>query len=92
MIGRESVLADIRGQLINVIQNGASAMILVTGDSGCGKTRFLEHLSNTEDFSGYRSKINIVFGTGVRESSTIPYHPWRHILEVCCRHGGSTVE
>lgn len=85
MIGRDSILAAVRGQLVNVIRNGASCFVLVTGDSGCGKTRFLQYLSNAEDFAGYKPKTHVFFGSGIRESSTIPYSPWRHVLEVCWR-------
>lgn len=84
MIGRESVLSTVRAQVLNIIHGKLSSLLLVTGDAGYGKTRFIQHLTNDEEFGGYKSRLCMFSGPGVRETSTIPFTPWRIILEVCC--------
>lgn len=82
MVGRESVLSTLRDQLLKVVQHNTSSLLIITGDAGYGKTRFIQHLSKNEEFGGYRSKVHIFSGPGMRESSMIPLAPWRIMLEV----------
>jgi adenylate cyclase len=53
LIGRDAELARVR-EVARLVQDGRSAAVAVRGETGCGKTRFLEVLRHDEALARFR--------------------------------------
>ncbi|MCP4536400.1 MAG: tetratricopeptide repeat protein [Chloroflexi bacterium] len=66
---------------------GEGKLVLVSGESGVGKTRLVEELKVRAEIEGAR----VVWGQCV-ESGGSAYHPWREVLRVLVRYVENTAE
>ena len=75
IIGREQELAYGREAIDQTI-NGEAKVVVVSGDSGLGKTRLAEELVGY----GRHHGMELIVGTCLSYGSTMTYHPWAEVL------------
>jgi DNA-binding SARP family transcriptional activator len=74
-VGRQQELVTVRGALEHA-RSGEGALILLTGEAGAGKTRFVRELAREAAASG----VLVLYGVSDAAVST-PYQPLREWLE-----------
>jgi hypothetical protein len=84
MIGRNVIVEVIRKRAKKLAMLNQSSLIMLSGPPGYGKTRLLHHLSQDEEFAGYRSELHIFRAAGNPEQRPVALTPWRAIIVVRC--------
>ncbi len=79
-VNREAEMATLR-EAWEQAKSGESKLVLVSGESGVGKTRLLEELKVHAGLDGAR----VVRGQCLQNGGNA-YHPWREVLRVLIRH------
>ncbi len=82
-VNRETEMATLQ-EAWEQAKSGESKLVLVSGESGVGKTRLVEELKVHAGLDGAR----VVRGQCL-ESGGSAYHPWREVLRVLIRHRAS---
>jgi hypothetical protein len=83
LIGREDILAIIREQVLHLTQSKAVSLVILTSESGYGKSRLLQYLLEDDNFSGARESVHVFWSSGTMEYCPIPLTPWKSIITVC---------
>ena len=82
MIGRTTILAEIRSSVRSLVQRNTGSLLMIAGDAGHGKSKLLMHLAKSEEFEGFRSEFQIFRASGTPERQPVPLTPWRSVLLV----------
>jgi len=79
-VDREAELADLQA-LWEQAKSDEGQLVLISGESGVGKTRLVTELEVQAELEGAR----VVWGQCI-ESGGSAYHPWREVLRVVVRY------
>lgn len=74
-VGRSQELCVV-DRAIEATRRGRMRVILISGEAGIGKTRFLDEIRRLSDDAGFRALI----GRSPDEAGSPPYWPWTEIL------------
>lgn len=75
LVGRQRELAEARA-MVDTGLAGAGGLLLVSGEAGIGKTRFVEELA-----AGVRPRARVLWGACWADPGTPAYWPWRGVLQ-----------
>jgi len=76
IVGRRAELATLTAQLQVLAAGGASAVVIIEGEAGIGKSRLIEEIENHARAAGVRA----VIGAADSIERSTPYHAWRGVF------------
>lgn len=76
MIGRTAILQVVRRMISRVVHQDESSLLMLSAESGHGKTKLLRYLAEN------CSELYVLQAIGTAELNPVPYSPWRSVLEV----------